>query len=249
MRGCFSLKTSVPLYHHLKMRLLNSIQEERWQAGELIPSEAELAREMGVSRITVRRAIGDLVSMGYLVRQQGKGTFVALRGDALAASRLQGFAEELRFKGHELEMIVKRIEVVDCPDSIAKRLCISPGTAVIEVCRLASIQTIPIFREVSFIVPPPQATLEDMIRQSHFVNHIYGFFEQCGVRIAFGKQRISAARTVPADVSELQMPADEPVLSILRVTSDETGSPVEFSEVRYPSSRYQYEVNLSREDI
>jgi len=70
------MKGSIPLYHHLKNTLLAQIQSEKWESGELIPSEMELVRQFGVSRITVRQAIGDLVSTGYLVRQQGRGTFV-----------------------------------------------------------------------------------------------------------------------------------------------------------------------------
>src|SRR5438034_6573042 len=67
----------VPKYHLIKETMLGRIVDGTWAPGMLIPSEPELGQEFGVSRITVRRAIGDLVHEGKLRTVQGKGTFVA----------------------------------------------------------------------------------------------------------------------------------------------------------------------------
>ncbi len=226
---------------------MRELQNEKWKPGEAIPSEAELAKQHEVSRTTVRQAIGDLVSLGYLVRRQGKGTYVARDSRSSAASKLQGFAEELRSRGVNVSLKVKVIEVVDCPNKIADKLRVPRGTDVIKVARIATVDKQPIFRETSYLLLPPNASVEDVSKHSEVYNHIYGFFEHYGVKIAFGSQTISATQATYDDAKDLEIKYSEPILVVRRVTSDDTGTPVEFSEVRYPSSRYEYEVNLSRE--
>jgi len=240
------MKTSIPLYHQLKQKLLEDLQSNKWAPGEPIPSETVLAKEHGVSRITVRQAVGDLVSLGYLIRRQGIGTFVAKREFFSAGSRLQGFAEELRLRGHEVFLKVKRIDSLGCPTKVADELKVAPGTAVVRILRVAAIGGCPVFRETSYLILPSNATLEELVKQSEFNGFIYGFLEQHGVKITFGSQRVSATKANYEDTQDLMMPIDEPVLFIRRVTSDETGMPVEFSEVRYPATRYEYFVSLSR---
>ena len=65
------------LHHQLKREFYEKIANKEWLPGQLIPSEKELCEEYGVSRITVREALRELVQANYLVRKQGKGTFVA----------------------------------------------------------------------------------------------------------------------------------------------------------------------------
>ncbi|WP_067624539.1 GntR family transcriptional regulator [Alicyclobacillus acidiphilus] len=240
------MKTSVPLYHRLKSDLIRDIQSNKWEIGEKIPSESELAVEHGVSRITVRQAIGDLVSMGYLIRHQGKGTYVAKQNRSVAVSRLQGFAEELRVAGKQVALAVKDVQAVACSERVSKRLDIPDTTEVIRISRIASVEGSPIFRETSFLVPPTPNAVDELGEDSEAHHSIYGFFERYGVRIAYGSQEIYAERANYGDRDELMVGFDEPILVICRLTFDHTGTPVEFSEVRYPSSRYQYRVNLTR---
>ncbi|MCI7736131.1 MAG: GntR family transcriptional regulator [Clostridiales bacterium] len=69
--------SAVPLYEQLKLSLRKKVDEQVWQEGQRLPSEAELCADYDVSRITVRRAVDELVEEGVLERRQGKGTFVA----------------------------------------------------------------------------------------------------------------------------------------------------------------------------
>lgn len=71
--------TSVPLYRQLKDKILSDISSGKLAEGEKIPTEIELSELYNISRITVRNAVKELVAEGYLVKKQGKGTFVCLR--------------------------------------------------------------------------------------------------------------------------------------------------------------------------
>ena len=70
-----------PLYQQIKDRLMKGMQAGEWKAGEMIPSETELAARYKVSQGTVRKAIDELATENLLVRRQGKGTFVATHAE------------------------------------------------------------------------------------------------------------------------------------------------------------------------
>lgn len=214
--------------------------------GHLLPSEIELARQFQVSRTTVRQAIGDLVASGYVVRQQGKGTFVAERSKSLTASRLYGFAEELRLRGYTTEVRVQSVSHGPCAPEVAEHLRVGEQTPVIEIIRTAHVEDDCIFREVSHLVAPFHVHLEELTKNEDTFENIYGYLEQSGVKIALGKQYIRAEMANPVDQDVFGLTSPAPVLVIVRITQDESGSPVEFSEVRYAGNRYEYEINLLR---
>lgn len=224
---------------------MQQIQDGKWAPGEIIPSEPELARQYNVSRTTVRQAVGDVVSSGYLVRQQGKGTFVAKRNKTMASSPLYGFAEELRQRGNEITVKVRSIEVMPCPAGVAEQLDIT-SNLVIYVSRTAHLGNTCMFHESSYLIPPTSVSPHDLIQNKQPWDHIYGFFEQHGVKIGLARQTVRAEIATTEDTEVLNVSSSEPVLVIRRVTQDITGTPVEFSEVRYPSSLYEYEINLHR---
>lgn len=240
------MKDSTPLYHRLKAELLDSIQTGALQAGELLPSEAELAQHFMVSRTTVRQAIGDLVASGYVVRQQGRGTFVAQRSKSLTASRLYGFAEELLLRGYNPEVRVHSVKQVPCGEEVAGHLNLTSGTPVIQIVRTALVDGACMFREVSHLVAPFHVNVDDLSKNADAFENIYGFFEQNGVKIALGKQFVRAQSANSTDCEFLGLSATDAVLVVIRLTQDESGAPVEYSEVRYPGDRYEYEINLLR---
>ena len=100
MAGPLDKDLPVPLYHQLQVVLKAEIESGRWQPGEQIPTESQLAEDFRVSKITVRQAIQNLVDLGYVRREHGRGTFVAQRKFDEGPRGLTSFSEEM--KGHRL---------------------------------------------------------------------------------------------------------------------------------------------------
>jgi GntR family transcriptional regulator len=242
------MKTSIPLYHHLKSSLLSEIQAGKWEPGEAIPSEPELARKFSVSRTTVRQAVGDLVSSGYLTRRQGRGTFVADRQKTTAQSPLYGFAEELRQRGQDVQILVHSIEIAPCPDEIMHHLGANSSQSSIHIVRTAQVDDNCVFYESSWLVIPPHLRADELDMQPSVFESVYGFFEKHGVKIGLGKQTIRAGKAEEKDVEFLNAALGDPLLIVTRLTQDVTGSPLEFSKVVYASSLYEFEINLHREE-
>lgn len=96
----------IPLYEQVRRRILAEIDSGRLSEGSFLPPEPELCAVHGVSRITLRRAIGDLCAEGRLIRQQGRGTLVAPRKVRQTLVSLSGFSETIegmgRTSGHRI---------------------------------------------------------------------------------------------------------------------------------------------------
>ena len=89
----------LPLYHQLKTVILREIEAGRWQPDAQLPTEDELARTFRVSKITVRQALRDLATEGYIRREQGRGTFVERRRLQQGPRELTSFTSEMRSHG------------------------------------------------------------------------------------------------------------------------------------------------------
>jgi GntR family frlABCD operon transcriptional regulator len=111
-----------PLYEQVRHKILADIQSGRLAEGDFLPPEPELCAQHGVSRITLRRAIGDLCAEGRLIRQQGRGTVVAPQKVPHRLVSLSGFSETMDGLGRvSRHRILEREDQVD-DSGIAIRL-------------------------------------------------------------------------------------------------------------------------------
>ena len=115
-------KSPVALYHQLKNILLQKIADKEWAKGQKIPSEFELCEQYGVSRITVRQALAELEKEGYLVRKQGKGTYVTIPAIEQNLMSFYSFTEEFRKKGFEPRSELLEFNLQVCSSEIRLQL-------------------------------------------------------------------------------------------------------------------------------
>lgn len=93
-------QAGVPVFQRIKDYLLAQIHAGHWKEGDAIPSEQELARHFGVSRMTVNRAVRELTAEQILTRVQGSGTYVAQHKYQATLVEIKSIAEEVRTRGH-----------------------------------------------------------------------------------------------------------------------------------------------------
>ncbi len=102
----------LPLYQKVKAHVLQRVASGELGANSRVPSEHELVRKLGVSRMTVNRALNDLSQEGVVVRLAGIGTFVAERSPQTHPLQIHNIADEIRGRGHEYRATVTRKETV-----------------------------------------------------------------------------------------------------------------------------------------
>jgi GntR family transcriptional regulator len=107
----------IPVYYQLKEMIKEKITKGTWQVGQCIASERELTEAYGVSRMTVRQALGELVQEGLLVREKGKGTFVC--EPKVKQEDMMSFSDIIKKAGRSLITKVLDFEVINTPDELA----------------------------------------------------------------------------------------------------------------------------------
>jgi len=110
----------IPLYQKVKAHVLDRMASGELSANSRVPSEHELVRELGVSRMTVNRALNDLSQEGVVVRLAGVGTFVAERSPRAHPLQIHNIADEIRGRGHEYRAVVVLKETVVADAELAR---------------------------------------------------------------------------------------------------------------------------------
>lgn len=214
-----------PRYQQIADDLRNRIAEGVTGAGRLLPSEAGLSEEYGVSRVTVRRALEQLREAGMIDARQGLGWFVASEPVRQPLTRLDTVEEQLAANGAKPERRILDFAFVDAPARVAEQL---GEDRVLEVCRINLADGRPFARVTVWC---PESVGERLSR--HDVES-HPFYDLLDVPIRGAEQTIGAAAAGPDDARLLEVPEGSPVLVCERVTRATDGAAVLVSEHVYP---------------
>jgi GntR family transcriptional regulator len=214
---------------------------EQLGVGEAIPSERQLSADLGVSRLTVRAALDDLVREGHLVRRRGSGTFVSEPKIAQELT-MTSFTEDMRRRGLHPASRTLELKVTPAGARLGRFLHVSPSERVVVAKRLrmADRETMAI---ETLHVPEalvPGLTAEDLERQSFYEL----LKERYGIVIGGGLQTIEPTVTNEEESEVLGVPLHSPAFLFERVSRADTGDIVEFVHSIYRGDRYRLVTDL-----
>jgi GntR family transcriptional regulator len=212
-----------PLYRQVRDALIKRIVEGAWQPGELLPSEHELAATMNVSQGTMRKALGELERDNFVIRRQGKGTFVARHDEARILFQFFRVApDEGDSEFPDSRIVSTATRLANVEDAVTLKMRPTSRVAVIE--RLRSIGNRPCIIE-RIILP---CSLFPRIEKRRLPNNLYQLYRSdFGVTIVRAKEKLKAVLATSHDGQLLGMKAGAPLLSIDRVGLTAEGRPVE----------------------
>lgn len=227
-----------PLYLKLQRAIRTAIDDGKLRAEETLPAERELALQLSVSRITVRKALDGLVSDGLLIRRQGAGTFVAGRVEKQFA-KLTSFSEDMLSRGRtpSSEWILKARGAVT-PDE-ALTLGLSPGTPVYRFHRIRYADTLPMALEQSTIAGDCLPSLEAVDVS------LYAALGESGSRPVRALQRLRAVLFNAEQARLLHVDVGAPGLFIERRGFLEDGRTVETTHSWYRGDTYDFVAELN----
>jgi GntR family transcriptional regulator len=214
--------------------------------GAAIPSERDLAARYGVSRMTLRQAIEDLVRDGYLIRRHGAGTFVGKPRIAKQFS-ITSFSEDMKARGLTASSRVLSIRRGPAGARMGSRLKVSPDEVVLVVARLRLADGEPMALEWLHVPDRlvPGLTTADLERQSFY--HLLA--DNYGIAIDGGHQTIEPTVTDQEESRLLGVALHSPALFVERVAWTADHEPVEFTLSLYRGDRYKFAVDLTRPSI
>ncbi|GER81687.1 MAG: GntR family transcriptional regulator [Thermogemmatispora sp.] len=233
----------LPLYYQLKEVLKQQIRAGHLAPHTAIPSEPELVARYRVSRATVRQALTELVHEGLLYRQHGKGTFVCEPRVQQTLSELTSLSEDIRRRGKRPGGLLLVSELVRGSETVRERLRLLDEEQAIRLVRVRTADEVPIAYEVDYL-PYPRATGIYQRAKELGEGSLYSMMASEGLTPYIAEQNVKAALPSAREAELLRIPPDEPGLRVTCTTFDQTGSPIAYSEVFYPGSRYEYMVTL-----
>lgn len=205
-----SVADKVLKYSTVKRAVLGRIRSREYGMNERIPSEAELAEMYRVSRITVRKAIDDLVNDGFLYRIQGKGTYV--RNDEVSHDlfSLASCTQEIESMGMTATRRVIRAEVVPADPRTAARLQVEEGSRVFLLERVYYADGHPINYTISYLALDAMPGLDE---HDFSVESLYNVIEnRYGVRIRNARRTVEACLAAGDAAAELEVADGAPLI-------------------------------------
>jgi GntR family transcriptional regulator len=240
------VKKNLPtsLYYQLAETLREQIDSGGLKPGEQLPSERELSQTSGISRMTVRQALGYLEREGLISVKSGIGSFVAEPKLTYNAVHLLGFTETML--GRKGKLTSKVLSQIICPASVhvSRALALSGQREVIEIVRVRLIDNVPMALETNYFSPQRFAGLETMNLNE---SSLYSILEDIyGVKFQQAEQTIEASSANPFEQKHLGVTEGVSILLIEGTSYNQHNQPIEFFKSSFRGDRFKVSVMSQR---
>lgn len=234
-------RTRVPKYIWLKKNILELMKDAPSQGNDL-PSERVLGEKYGVSRVTIRKAMGELEAEGCIYRVQGKGAFLCKEKIPQHLPRLDSFSNDMHSRNMVPDSHILALESIAADESIAQMLQVGKGDPVVLLKRLRLADGEPMAIETSYMRREIGLVIMEAIADGM---SLYELFEStCSIKLKYARQSIEVTPLKGWERKLLQAETPAYALFMKRQTFDMNDIPVEYVESKYRSDRYRFHVEL-----
>jgi GntR family transcriptional regulator len=226
-----------PMYFQIQTQLLQMIQSGRLRAGDPLPSEEELSRIYGVSRMTSRQALQALKSQGFVSRHKGQGSFVCQPRVEKDVTHLCGFTAEMRALGIKATSRVLDAETIQAPAELASQLGIAVNASIFRLRRLRLADDLPMAIE-EIRLPYERFPGVEKLDFSHL--SLYQTMRtRYGIRVSRADEIVEARSATQREAALLGIQPRASLLVISRTLWSSDGLPVETAHSVYRGDRYR----------
>ncbi|WP_318615691.1 GntR family transcriptional regulator [Sporosarcina sp. YIM B06819] len=236
-------QNAYPLYAQIADDMRLNIQTEKWQEGERIPTEMELCDIYHVSRITVRKAIDELMKENLLIRERAKGTFVkkSFQEEENHFTIVKGFTRELQERGKHAKTVHIEVEVSHADKKLSKFLNCQVGDEILILKRIRGDEESVFAYFITYIVNNRDYSLEAKDYYASF----YDYLNTKGISVNQKREYIEAIAPNRDIQKRLKIKEVDPVLKRVRFTSQVSQGFYEYTECFYIGNKYRYYLDLT----
>ena len=236
-------KSAIPLHAQVENLLRELIASDEYIKGKFLPDEVGLARQLGISRNTVRQATNKLVYEGLLIRKKGVGTRVADQSVDSRGNNWLSFTQEMSSKGIQIKNYEINAEWVDATDEIAQFFRIGSGKKILKMVRLRGKEEYPFVYFISYFHPSIGLTGNE-----DFSRPLYEILEkEYSVIAKLSKEEISARSADKFLADKLNINTGDAILKRKRFVFDPGGRPIEYNIGYYRADSFVYTIESERE--
>lgn len=247
-RRMLNSDSPTPLYFQLYQVLKTCILDGTFEKGMRLPTEKDLAKEFGISRITAKRSLDELAGEKLVSRQRGKGTHVIYQYKPKPVhAPLVGMLQEIESMARNTRAVVLDCAMLQPPQAVREELELEPGDTALYLERIREREGLRFGYYVSWTrgvrKPRSQKIFENTPRLSYFREH--------GLEVTHVKQTLSAVGAPQAAAEALGVDPGTPLLSLIRRSynrSDGEEHLMDYLRVLYHPERFQYRMDLTLDD-
>lgn len=246
MPGVFRLKEGIPKYLQISGWLLEMIQKGRYAVNDKLPSEAKLSELFRVNRNTVRQAISDLVSRGYVRKQNGVGSFVTgrpLEPVKYTLQHISSFTDDMIRMGIVPRTKLIRQAVMEAPPEVREKLMLGKDDRVVLTERLRMGNGVPLVIERSYL---PYGEFKDILRMKLTGSLYHLLTKRFKVDLHRSIQTFRAVNLTGEDAALLGVTSGAPGIFLESVIYDSKNIPVEVLHAFHRGDQYIFEVESGR---
>ncbi|MDN5604061.1 MAG: GntR family transcriptional regulator [Kocuria sp.] len=230
----------VPLYHQLVHGIETAIAEGNLPPGTMLDNELSLAKDLHLSRPTVRKAMDELVRSGLLVRKRGVGTQV-VASEIRRSVGLTSLYEDLNDDRAQPTTKVLEFEEIEAPDDVAARLNLKPGSTVYYFKRVRNRAGTPLAIMENWV----PIEIAELTREGLESRGLYTLLRQQGINFRLAQQKIGAAVATNDQAQLLQTSSGSALVTMSRTATDDIGRRAETGRHVYRADSYSFEMTLS----
>lgn len=240
--------TGIPRYIQAREAIHAQIQAGELQPGNKLPSEDQLAAQFGVSRMTIRKSLDDLIAAGLIYRRHGVGTFISQSTVQRDHTKLTDFFESCRLNGRTPEARLLKKEILPANEKMAEALGLIPGDLLIRLATLRLIEQTPITYHDAYLPVKLFPDLVDADAESLGLEsqHVWQLIEKQGFNAANVVERLEAQISDEAIASMLSMSAGGAILYGERVLYSDDGTPLKYADCYNRGDRFSLTIVLER---
>ncbi|PSW12361.1 GntR family transcriptional regulator [Photobacterium rosenbergii] len=235
MKEALDASVSTPLYLQLQQAIEKAIADKLLTHGTALPSERKMSMALGVSRVTVVKALALLHEQGVVVKKHGKGTLVNLPVHYNLSGG--GFSSQLQRKGEVSNRWLTR-ELVAAPSSIASELDLAEGAMISKIKRVRLVDGMPVSIETMYI---PECFLP---RPDLLEGSLYAHWREQGIKPYDQDYSLSIYTPSPEEERMLEIPPGSPLMKIILKSQDSKGRVLEYGSAICRSDFYNFEFKV-----
>src|SRR5271156_2610918 len=233
-----------PLYSHVEAVLASEMTDGYLKVGDQLPTEDSLIARFEVSRITVRRAIQNLVSRGLVEIRRGKGTFVTAPKITQELTELTGFVEDMHALGRKPAARVIGKDIVTANMTVAGQLALTKGARVVRIRRLRLADGIPLSFDETYL---PLELGKKIMDNNLKTEPIFSLLERkYDVPLVEAEYKLEAVIAEAEVAAALRVKPGSPIFLIERTSYSTDGRPVDYEKLYYRGDFVRFVTRLAR---
>jgi len=239
----------IPIYYQIREQLRQQILSGHLQPGDPLPSEAQICAQCGVSRMTARMALTQLANEGLVVRQRGRGTFVAPPKATFREGSpfLLSYTDILGHLGLRAGAKIRSQEVIPATRPAAEQLQVAEGEALVRIVRLRYAGDQVMSLETSLL---PQRLFPTLAELDLADRSLYQVLEETfALSPAYAVDTIELATAGPYEAAELHIPENTPVVLSTRVSYSAQDVPLVLTQTIHRGDRFRAVVRCTRQQL